>query len=151
MLTRFLFICAATLAFVGTSTGEVVAQVVTISDVQFKAAVGNNPPTAQPKGTVVVPGQPLGAAYRVVIDYGTFNQQAIFVPDNTIIGSLSAETFFPPKVGGNYTWTAADIHTLPMQLPQGLHARARLEVRLVVGGAWNPIQGGGSVAYRPVP
>ncbi|MBY0456343.1 MAG: hypothetical protein K2V38_03290 [Gemmataceae bacterium] len=147
MNLRFGLIAASVVAMIGlTEAASVAARpptfTITIEDVQYKAAAGGNPASAQPKGTYSVSQK---GTYRVFIDYGTINNGVFTATPDVSKGGSSGNDI---NVVGNQNWIAAVRHDLKNP-PANLYARARLQQLDAATGDWNNIEG--VVAYKLCP
>jgi len=120
------------------------AQIVTITDTQYKVAA-NGTKTAEPKGTYSIPAPPAGTVvtWRVIYDYGTVANGA-FTPTPNVHPGATAVTVIA-KAGGNYNWSAPNVDTLTNPPVLGFYVRARLESQN--GANWNTQ----ATAYAPIP
>ena len=157
--------CLAAVAvalFAGTAGAQVIVQ----PNVQYRAAVGGQPATAEPNSQISLPGD--GNIYRVYCDYGILADGAFKATAGVSKGGASrivipktglnsttvrlVETFdhlLPVSLSGangNYNWSVSGPQTLTNPAA-GLYARARIQV--LDGTKWVDVPK--AVTYAPVP
>jgi hypothetical protein len=113
------------------SSGAANAQIITITQTNYVGpAPGNNIATAKPQGNYSVPAAQVNDLWQVAVDYGTIaNGTFTPLPGGPAVVVLPVT---PGAGGGPFNWGQL-VATGINNPPAGLHARARLQKKNLIG------------------